>query len=442
MNHPFPLPATLLATTAMLATAAPATAFPMFARKYETSCQTCHVAIPKLNHFGVAFRNNGYEWPGGEEEMVKDRPVTLSAEANKEAFPRTLWPSWLPRTPPISILMVNELRLSPEYPKWVSPEGLGTDIELGLGGAIASGVAARGDVTLVVDGATGSVRVGIEQAFMDFHPLGTPHLDVRVGKLWPELFSFAPQTLGGDYWLYARRTGAGPFQLAGRQGLEVRSILAAGRVRLVAGTAGSEGDFGGYFDAWGRVGVKLGGARLDGVESGNEGQPATSAQPSRPWRDDSIQISAFAYHGRSRFTLTPPATGLLPEPAPVELFDEFTHAGGDVDVWLGDANLVAAFVIGHHSHLALDLPPRLIYLAMAQLDYVVFPWLVPSLRFEWTDDARYLSYSTSSPRWHALAGLNFLLIANVRAYVYAEAGPDAAGDLAFLSGKVGLFTAY
>ena len=33
-----------------------ANAIPAFARKYETSCQTCHTGFPKLNPFGEAFR--------------------------------------------------------------------------------------------------------------------------------------------------------------------------------------------------------------------------------------------------------------------------------------------------------------------------------------------------------------------------------------------------
>ena len=40
-------------------------AIPAFARKHGTSCTTCHVVPPKLNSFGVAFKNNGYRIPGG-----------------------------------------------------------------------------------------------------------------------------------------------------------------------------------------------------------------------------------------------------------------------------------------------------------------------------------------------------------------------------------------
>jgi hypothetical protein len=44
-----------------------ASAVPAFARKYGTSCYTCHSGFPARNAFGEAFKNNGY--PGQEERM-------------------------------------------------------------------------------------------------------------------------------------------------------------------------------------------------------------------------------------------------------------------------------------------------------------------------------------------------------------------------------------
>ncbi|MHB8482272.1 MAG: hypothetical protein ACYDBV_05995 [Nitrospiria bacterium] len=38
-----------------------ALAIPAFARKYDVSCVMCHTAFPKLNDFGVNFRDNGYQ---------------------------------------------------------------------------------------------------------------------------------------------------------------------------------------------------------------------------------------------------------------------------------------------------------------------------------------------------------------------------------------------
>ena len=60
--------------------AADAMAIPAFARKYKTSCQTCHVMFPKLTAFGEAVRLNGYQIPGAEDVLVKDVPLALGSE--------------------------------------------------------------------------------------------------------------------------------------------------------------------------------------------------------------------------------------------------------------------------------------------------------------------------------------------------------------------------
>jgi hypothetical protein len=43
---------------------ATARAVPAFARAYHVPCTTCHVQFPKLNEFGMAFKQNGYRMPG------------------------------------------------------------------------------------------------------------------------------------------------------------------------------------------------------------------------------------------------------------------------------------------------------------------------------------------------------------------------------------------
>ncbi|MFQ6616924.1 MAG: hypothetical protein ACE5HZ_09215, partial [Fidelibacterota bacterium] len=82
-----------------------AEAIPSFARKYDTSCQTCHVAYPKLTPFGEAFRQNGFQWPGdieNEEANIKEEQVELGAEAYKRVFPHAVWPGAIPGKAPIS----------------------------------------------------------------------------------------------------------------------------------------------------------------------------------------------------------------------------------------------------------------------------------------------------------------------------------------------------
>ncbi len=58
-----------------------AEAIPAFARKYQTNCQTCHIAFPKLNPFGEVFRLRGYRMPEETEDMIKEQPVQLGAPA-------------------------------------------------------------------------------------------------------------------------------------------------------------------------------------------------------------------------------------------------------------------------------------------------------------------------------------------------------------------------
>ena len=47
-----------------------AEAIPVFSRKYQTSCITCHTIFPQLNPFGEAFRRNGYQFPDSSVQRV------------------------------------------------------------------------------------------------------------------------------------------------------------------------------------------------------------------------------------------------------------------------------------------------------------------------------------------------------------------------------------
>jgi len=68
--------ATVAATLVLGAFAAPraASAIPIFAQRYDLTCETCHSVLPELNGFGVAFRNNGYRIPA-----LKKHGTTVAA---------------------------------------------------------------------------------------------------------------------------------------------------------------------------------------------------------------------------------------------------------------------------------------------------------------------------------------------------------------------------
>jgi hypothetical protein len=78
-------------------------AIPAFARLYGTSCQTCHIVFPKLNDFGKAFKDAGFRFPKDDETVIKVVPVMLGAEAQKQAFPKTVWPGTVAGIPPLGL---------------------------------------------------------------------------------------------------------------------------------------------------------------------------------------------------------------------------------------------------------------------------------------------------------------------------------------------------
>src|SRR5579864_2998932 len=67
-------------------------AIPAFARQYQTSCSTCHSDFPKLNDFGKAFKDAGFKFPADDAGFLKLPPILLGAPAQRELFPRAIWP--------------------------------------------------------------------------------------------------------------------------------------------------------------------------------------------------------------------------------------------------------------------------------------------------------------------------------------------------------------
>jgi hypothetical protein len=85
----------------VLATVPYSHAIPPFARQYGTSCSTCHNDFPKLNDFGKAFKDAGFKFPKDDETFIKVPPVMLGAPAQKELWPKTIYPGTIPGMPPI-----------------------------------------------------------------------------------------------------------------------------------------------------------------------------------------------------------------------------------------------------------------------------------------------------------------------------------------------------
>ncbi len=74
--------ATTSVTLAILVPPHPASAVPSFSRLHGLPCNECHSAFPRLNPFGMDFKQRGYRLPGEEGKFIWDQnTLPLSAVA-------------------------------------------------------------------------------------------------------------------------------------------------------------------------------------------------------------------------------------------------------------------------------------------------------------------------------------------------------------------------
>lgn len=376
-------------------------AVPAFARQYGTSCQTCHVAFPKNTPFGEAFRRNAYRFPGGrDEDFRRIEPQKLGADAYKDVFPDAVWPGELPAQVPLSIIVQANIAFA-SAEAGLNFAGLGGAVSLNAATTLGSRISAWAGVT-VSAATTGPPSVSAERIFMVFSAFDRPWLNIRAGRIEPGLFSFSGhRILGPAPWITTATVGDSPFSLEpSHLGLEATGLV-LGRGAWSVGLVEGSGGFNVPKDLYARVGWKFGGMRLDGEPSDGELNLADPA----PWREWSVQVGGFGYLGQT-------AVGL---PGVATQDDRVQMVGADVNAQLRDANLVVAWTLARHRRPFLATPDegRDVHQLMAQLDYVVFPWLVPLARFE-------LSVQAGAVEQRIVAGVYASVRANVRTSVLAQ----------------------
>lgn len=164
----------LLLVVGLMSLPAPSEAIPVFARKYGVACTMCHSNIPRLNDFGARYRANGYRLPGGEhnEKTVLESPPPIalrtSAGYTYESF------SNVPGAEKTSHFQLNGLDL-------LSAGLLGSNI--GYLVVYTPELAASRNV----EGQTGD----LESASVVFSDVGSPWLNVRVGRFEPGYVAFS-----------------------------------------------------------------------------------------------------------------------------------------------------------------------------------------------------------------------------------------------------------
>ena len=440
-----PVARAVLACLVLAGSESTALAVPAFARKYQTSCQTCHIVFPKLNAFGEAFRLRGYRMPGETEAMVKEPPVSLGAPAYKKLWPQAVWPGEISSSVPLAINVklaalntstlnedatVSTTKLDLQFPQEVNLFGAGT---------LGEHLSYLGEVTFG-ENPDGSVSVELEHAHMGFDsPFGREDLfHFRIGKFAPNAFDgFQEMWIATDaaidslfnYNSIAINGGTGlgadamspasisiPAIVRGIEGYGIirhRALWVAG---LANGVGPSPEDTSGRFDGnnakdvYARFDYKIGGIGLDGDTGG---QPYV---PDKNWRDNSLRLGVFTYRGDAShipFVVTT-ATGLE---ASIE-DTHFLRTGFYASLFYQDLNVFGAYLHGSDSLNVSDGSVALLnalspdyHAWFTQADYLVYPWLQATARYETVTPA-----DTSVPSLRTgVFNLSALVRANVKA---------------------------
>ena len=182
-----------------LAVPSAADAIPAFARKYETSCLTCHTVYPKLTPFGEAFRRNGYRFPGVDSDYVKQGTVPLGQEANKKTFPRSVWPATLPISSVIAIGANGRAFAYPQKSATIPRQN--NDVRFSLDdlvseGHLWAGASLDDTITIWAEVTVGGGAADVEHAQVLLNDLvGPKHaVNLVVGRGFPTLTSFGPHS--------------------------------------------------------------------------------------------------------------------------------------------------------------------------------------------------------------------------------------------------------
>lgn len=386
-----------------------AEAIPAFARKYQTTCTTCHVIIPKLNAFGIAFRNNGYRIPPNDEKFVKIPDVPLGAPAWKKVWPDAVWPGGLPGIAPLAVRIFSDVSLNPSASTkvdFVFPN----EFEFLAGGTAGENISFWGELEI-----TSGDRLDLIRAFAQIdHIGGTTLANLVVGRFEPRVVPFSRFfrriTQSDNITTSFTNVSGGSSFRQMQAGFEFWGAKSGpkgkGGVDYAVGIVNGNGPFrdnNTTKDVYYRLAYKVGGFGVTGSEEETEELAQTNN-----WRDDSIKFGTFGYVGKGLFG-TPTRE------------DKFYRVGGDVDLFVRDLNLFAGVVRGRDKMTATSVATDFTA-AFAEAHYVVKPWIVGLVRYDT------VLRKTARDIKKIVPGVVIAIRANVRVVAEMEQFLEKSGD--------------
>jgi hypothetical protein len=399
-----------------------ARAVPSFARKYQTSCQTCHTVYPVLNPFGEAFRRNGYRFPSQngslDSDAVKAAMIPLGQEEYEKTFPDSVWPDKIAEAVPLSVFLNGGLAVN--MPSSAAENaagntftwsGIEAEAHIFAAGAFNDSLTYMTQLTFESDFGSPPGTFDIESAYLLWNDIvGPRHLfNLWVGRLWaPQLTSFG---LHSDYLNDTVMPGVSASGLYNPSatltlgqghydGAELNGI-AGHRFGYSLGWVGSSTATGlsppNAEDVYVHIGVKSGGVALDGEGKYGPNVP----DPRKPWAEKSITIDAFGYHGLTRLdngTGTVAGGTAVPtrQDDRLNAVGVVAHGQWDSLIIMAGAQLerhdrpypgTAATALSNGTVIpgTPDLSNATVLVQYDEINYVVWPWFVPGVRAELTD---------------------------------------------------------
>ena len=383
----------IIIVVAVVGTAGQAWAIPAFARKYKTSCTTCHTIFPKLNPFGEQFRRNGYRFPGIDSDSTKAEPLALGTDEQKKMFPDAGWPGLLSPFPPIAFAFNGQAIFHPDKNSSAgiadnhavaNLDGLVEEGHLWAAGSIDDSITFYSELTVAAGGAD------LETAAVFFNDLvGPAHaVNLAVGRRIGTYTSFQNH---GSYFADLMMPQVPVTALHGatsdpfvfndnHNGIEVNGVLGC-RFDYSAGfAAGTNFDARNSANIYGHVGYKFGGATLDGSETGDVEQD--HARHDHVGSEKAVTVDAFAYRSISRFN-DAGMPGAIPPVDPVLTKNTSLTFGGAVRAQLAELEVDVGLFFQNDDYVSSVSPSTNTVSQWNEVSYLIHPWLAVGGRVEY-----------------------------------------------------------
>lgn len=464
-------------------------AIPPFARQYGTSCSTCHNDFPKLNDFGKAFKDAGFKFPKNDEDFIKVPPVMLGAPAQKELWPKVIYPGTIPGLPQVGLRFnqffqytsgnANDYNIAGQSTGPFIPR---TDFQPGffsifMAGNFGSDIAFWVDDDLSVSGA--NANGGLGDGYLRFVNIGrffklpTDALTMKVGQFELDLpFTQARSINISPYDIYTQANinlpqpnsqppsvnnlfalqdaahgveFSGGHQYGGyHYSLAIvdqnTSGQSASAPNVPSPTGGSSGGVGfvsdaNYKDIYARVSY-----RFNLEKDTASRHDIQAAGVTGPHDHTYLSLGTFYYEGRSvnRFSETGGGTTNV-----LTAREPFYRVGGDFSFNYRTFNLFGLAMYGHDHNLLINSEENGFVPGTAakfnggflEADYLVLPWVMTIMRYDRvqsTSDflnqvgsANYFS-PVGSTRDRVTPGIQFLIHANIKASFEYQFRPQQA----------------